>query len=439
MAIAAVDRPEALFRGCVDKDHKRISSCVRGVPARHSGFFSQVQHCLPGIAGEGLFVTASTANPYASLLTTALESSGNLVCIKDETLDILYANRAMLDLYAPEMRGSVVGGSGCDIFTEEDAARCEAQDREALDQGSSQGIVDFADHRGRRFTLALKKSRFVDAEGNIRLLCIGTDISDLKEQNERVAQSNQTLEKFAALTAHDLASPLGTASLMLQMLQLRPGIREQDHVRASIDEIGGVIESATRKISSVLILQKAILTQDLHRQFVSLGDVVIRVEASLKAQLAASSARIVFDRLPRIECEPLLAETLLQNLIENSLKYRSMDDPVIRVTHILMGAHMVISVADNGIGMGSLDGARIFQLFEQGDRRERGLGVGLGLCKNIVDAHGGVIWVDPNYRGGTRINFTLAGGVDRDAERDGGLSSIRRAPDFWDEEPGLPL
>ncbi|MDF0546214.1 PAS domain-containing sensor histidine kinase [Sphingobium sp. H39-3-25] len=364
-----------------------------------------------------------------------MNSSQNLIFIKNESLTIIYANQAVLDLYPPEKRSLVVGGDMPEFFSDAEVAQCAQLDHDALTLGSSEAVVNLTDYRGRAITLSIRKNRFVDDDGNVRLLCIAADISDVKEQIDRVAQSNHTLEKFAALTAHDLASPLGTASLMLQMLQLKPGIREQDQLCASIDEINGLIESTTRKISSVLILQKAILTQELRRQFVSLSDVLRRVEMSLKAQLAVASAQIVFDRLPRIDCEPVLAETLLQNLIENSLKYRSMDEPVIRVSHKAMGSHTVISVADNGIGMGALDGRRVFQLYEQGNRKERGLGVGLGLCKNIVDAHGGVIWLDRDYRSGTKINFTLAGGVDRHAAQDNDMAHM----EIWGEEPGLPL
>lgn len=374
-------------------------------------------------------------NPYAPFLETALDSSPNLIFIKNEGLTIIYANQAVLELYPPEKRSSVVGGDMPEFFSDTEVAQCVKLDHDALTLGFSEAVINLTDYRGREMTLSMRKNRFVDEDGNVRLLCIAADISDVKEQIDRVAQSNHTLEKFAALTAHDLASPLGTASLMLQMLQLKPGIREQEQLCTSIDEINGLIESTTRKISSVLILQKAILTQELRRQFVNLSDVVRRVEMSLKAQLAVASAQIVFERLPRIDCEPVLAETLLQNLIENSLKYRSMDEPVIRVSHKAMGSHTVISVADNGIGMGALDGRRVFQLYEQGNRKERGLGVGLGLCKNIVDAHGGVIWVDRDYRSGTKINFTLAGGVDRHAEQDNDMAHM----EIWGEEPGLPL
>ena len=346
--------------------------------------------------------------PENRLLERVLNSCRDLIYVKNDKFEIVYGNQAMLNLFAPEVRSRVFGSTMLECFTAMEASQFLMLDREALDNGFAQTTQDLTDYRGRKMTLEMRKTRFVDSSQHVRILCIATDITEMVEQRARLAASDETLARFAALTAHDLSSPIATASLMVDILLAKEGGGYDSDLRGALTDIQGVLQGSCATISSILMLQKALSGGELEKEETDLGEVVHSVERKLRALLFSAQATIVYGNLPVISCNPTLVATLIQNLFENSLKYKSKALPVIKVDWVDDNNGGYISVSDNGQGMKRADTARMFQAFVQGDPQYSGIGIGLNLCKGVVEAHGGRIWIDHTYSAGTRINFTLS-------------------------------
>jgi light-regulated signal transduction histidine kinase (bacteriophytochrome) len=137
--------------------------------------------------------------------------------------------------------------------------------------------------------------------------------------------------------------------------------------------------------------------------------VLRRALANLHAAIEESGATVTHDALPSVYGDPVQLLQLLQNLIGNALKFRSEEPPRINVGCKREAASWRFSVSDNGIGIAESDSERVFGLFARLHSKDQypGAGIGLALCKKIVDAHGGKIWLESAPGAGTRFSFTL--------------------------------
>jgi signal transduction histidine kinase len=122
-----------------------------------------------------------------------------------------------------------------------------------------------------------------------------------------------------------------------------------------------------------------------------------------------TGATISFDSLPVVVGEPSLLGDLFQNLLSNALKFRSEEPPEIRVEAERGDGEWGFSVTDNGQGIGPRHAARVFEMFQRlADRGTPGTGIGLAICRRIVERHGGRIWVEARPGGGSTFRFTIA-------------------------------
>jgi light-regulated signal transduction histidine kinase (bacteriophytochrome) len=145
------------------------------------------------------------------------------------------------------------------------------------------------------------------------------------------------------------------------------------------------------------------------RATVDLAEVLAEVEHSLSGPLREAGATIHADALPRVRGERSLLVSLLQNLIANAVKFRG-DRPLrIELSARREGDRWELSCADNGIGVEPQYAGRIFVIFQRLHTKEAyaGTGIGLALCRKIVEYHGGRIWLDTGYEGGACVRFTL--------------------------------
>jgi len=146
-----------------------------------------------------------------------LENIRGLVFVKDQDYRIVYANKAFFDLYPPEERGNIIGRASAENFTEEQAKVFNAEDQKAFNTGFAEIVEEISDYKGRTYMLQTQKIRFIDEQGNIRILGISTDVTRLVEREKLLAISNVALENFAAVAAHDLRSPLAALSVSLDL------------------------------------------------------------------------------------------------------------------------------------------------------------------------------------------------------------------------------
>jgi signal transduction histidine kinase len=227
----------------------------------------------------------------------------------------------------------------------------------------------------------------------------------LQATSRQLARSNADLERFATVVSHDLRSPLTALKLNLELLarQLPP---HDDESAESILEMRRSIEDMSSLIASLLEHGRA-SHEKLEPCNCDMQDLLQTVLKRLAASLQGSGAQVTHDPLPVIRCDQTQFLSLFQNLIENAIKYRSAEAPRIHISAAQNARFTTFSVRDNGIGIDPHHQQRIFQMFERATSSRGGAGVGLAVCKSIVERHGGKIWVESWPGRGSTFSFTI--------------------------------
>ena len=240
----------------------------------------------------------------------------------------------------------------------------------------------------------------------------------LAERSEDLARSNADLEQFAYVASHDLSEPLRKVANFCQLLERQYSAQLDDRARQYIDF---AVDGAKRMqvlISDLLAFSRVGRTTE---QFVRVdtGDSVSRAIGMLDDRITEAGAQIEYDRLPAVLGDPTLLTALFQNLIGNAVKYRDPDEaPHVRITARRDGNFWLFTVADNGIGIDQQYAERIFTIFQRLHLRDQygGTGIGLALCRRIVEFHRGKIWLAETAPSGATFQFTIPSEVDqRDA------------------------
>lgn len=231
---------------------------------------------------------------------------------------------------------------------------------------------------------------------------------ELIKKAQELERSNHDLEQFSYVASHDLQEPLRKVSSFCQLLVQECGDSLSPDARQYIDFI---VDGAKRMQTLVadLLEFSRVGRGDLKAQRLDSEAVVAQALDSLMFTIEDSRARITKDELPRIFGNENEIMRLFQNLLSNSLKYRSERDPVIHISARPDGENWLFSIHDNGIGIAPSYSESIFILFKRLHGREKypGTGIGLALCKKIVERHGGRIWVDSQLGNGSTFYFTL--------------------------------
>ncbi|MEU6340772.1 ATP-binding protein [Streptomyces sp. NPDC046977] len=231
----------------------------------------------------------------------------------------------------------------------------------------------------------------------------------LDEQSAELKRSNAELEQFAYVASHDLQEPLRKVSSFTQLLQRRYGGQLDD--RAD-QYIGFAVDGANRMqtlINDLLAFSRVGRIHNEHST-VDLDAVVDRTLDSLSVAVEESGAEVTRDPLPSVVGDTTQLGMLWQNLVSNAVKFRRTDvPPRIHLEAVRDGDLWRFAVADNGIGIDPEFAERVFVIFQRLHTKDAypGNGIGLAMCKKIVEFHGGTIGVDPEHTPGTRITFTL--------------------------------
>ncbi len=239
---------------------------------------------------------------------------------------------------------------------------------------------------------------------NIELQRSQVELSAIANALER---SNTDLETFAYAATHDLQEPLRTVTLFAQLLQSRKGDASESEQNFYLQTIITQVERMTELIQGVLEYSRVSREPVERSQAVDLNEVTRVVSENLSAQIRESGAELKYSPLPVLHASRLQMIRLLQNLIGNSLKYRSPERPCrIDVSAHRDGEFWTIAVHDNGMGFKPEYGQYIFGMFKRLDRPLAGAGVGLATCKAIVERYGGRIWADAQEGAGATFCFT---------------------------------
>ena len=230
----------------------------------------------------------------------------------------------------------------------------------------------------------------------------------VRERTAELARSNAELEQFAYIASHDLQAPLRMVSSYVQLLARRyQGKLDQD----ADDFIGFASEGAARmqRLINDLLAYSRVGTRGKSFEEVNLESVVSEALENLLVGIKEKNAVVIHDPLPRVYGDSGQLTQLFQNLIDNAIKFHRDEQPLVHVSARLEEGDCICSVQDNGIGIAPEYVDKIFVLFQRLHTRKEypGTGIGLAICKRIVERHGGQIWVESSPGKGSTFHFRL--------------------------------
>jgi signal transduction histidine kinase len=232
--------------------------------------------------------------------------------------------------------------------------------------------------------------------------------ADLERKATELARSNDELEQFAYVASHDLQEPLRKVASFCQLLQRRYAGQLDERADQYIEFAVDGAKRMQSLISDLLSFSRVGRT-GTEMVDVPLDDAVRAALDNLTRRVDETQASVDIGALPMVSGEPILLTAVFQNLIGNALKFHGEEPPVVHVKAELDDGMWTISCSDDGIGIAPEFAERIFAIFQRLHPKEtyEGTGIGLALCRKIVEHHGGRIWLDTTVPSGTTFRFTL--------------------------------
>ncbi len=390
------------------------------VPKTSEGFVE-----LPSAVRAALFrarrralATAKDA-PYRRLV----EGLPVGVVVSTPSGEILEANpafAAMLGLVSPE---SMSRRSFTEFFAQPTTA---SNWRSQLEESLTVGNLDVQLRRTDRTLMWVRISSWAVEDGptgvrQIQSIIEETDEfhaaqSELARRSQALARSNAELEQFAYVVSHDLQQPLGMISSYLELLGTSVGDKLDGEARDYLDRVVRGADRMQEMVDAVLGYAR-VDTRGGDFGAVDLTSVLDRVVGELEEEIAAAKAAVTHDELPTVVADPAQVHQLLHNLLSNAIKFIGPRPPRIHISAAQNNDEWQVSVRDNGIGLEPNAAERIFVMFQRLHTQDEypGTGIGLAICKRIVERHGGRIWVESQPHRGSTFVFTLpkrAGGED---------------------------
>jgi len=225
---------------------------------------------------------------------------------------------------------------------------------------------------------------------------------------KELKESKNNLSNFIHTVAHDLKNPLQSILTLSGMIKYYYKNDSSVNLSSYVERLENRMENITNMIDNLLmysIADKEVITIDN----VDLNECVKYVEDNLSTLISETNTRIIFDDLPTVKTDKGQIIQLLQNLIENSIKYKSELAPEIEIKHKIGKNDCQIIVKDNGIGIPKDKQDQVFNLFNQAHNeiKKEGFGIGLSICKKIIERYNGEIWLESEEGKGTAFIFTL--------------------------------
>jgi PAS domain S-box-containing protein len=322
---------------------------------------------------------------------------------------------ASTELITGYLRDELIGTDFIDYFTDHEKAK------KGYEEIFKEGLVsDYAleiKHRDGNITPVLyNASVYQDESGEIiGIFAAARDITQrqkaekmLNLKMEELKRSNEELEKFAYISSHDLQEPLRMITSYLQLLQKK----YQGHLDEKADQyIHFAVDGASRMQNLIkdLLEYSRVDVGTNEPESVDCEFILNRVLSDIKAVIKGNNATISHDYLPEVMANSTQMVQVFQNLIINGIKFHGEEPPKIHIAAEKKASEWVFSVQDNGIGIDPQYSERIFEIFKRLNGRERypGTGIGLSICKKIIEGYGGRIWVKSELGKGSTFYFTL--------------------------------
>ena len=320
-------------------------------------------------------------------------------------------------------RDELIGQQVTNLIPNGFAERLSADALRSSEDALAQQIETGMELIGRRkdesvFPLWMMLSPLISTEGTLVTTAI-RDITTKKEAEEQMqfkveelSRSNEELERFAYIASHDLQEPLRMVVSFTQLLSRR----YKGKLDSNADEyIAFAVDGASRmqRLIQDLLLYSRVSTTGMKVSEISSEDALSEALLNLRGAIAASGAVVTHTELPSVAADRTQLIQLFQNLVGNAIKYQSSGIPRIHIAAIDVNPQRTeFSVEDNGLGIEEKYFERIFGMFQRLHKREEfeGTGIGLAICKKIVERHGGTISVTSQLGRGSTFRFELARG-----------------------------
>lgn len=318
----------------------------------------------------------------------------------------------MVKMFEADSREQLMALHPSDIYLDP-TQRSTASDA-IVSEGFVEEDMELKSLKGRPFWCRTTSVKRADENGQTYFDGAIVDITErlrgeeeLRGRVEELARANADLERFAYVASHDLQEPLRMISSYLQLIEQRYA----DKLDADgLEFMGFAVGGAKRLQSMITALLQFSRAGDQSTPFVAVDcdEVLTAVQENLKTSIDDAGASVTFDHLPEITANALLLIQLFQNLITNAIKFRGEEPVRIHVSARHAAGEWVFAVRDNGLGIDAEYHERIFVVFQRLWGPEYpGTGVGLSICKRIVEGLKGRIWVESQLGKGTTFYFTI--------------------------------
>ncbi len=361
-----------------------------------------------------------------NMLSTVVRQTNNIVIITDKEERITFVNKAFEtttgyseDEVLGKDPGKLLQGKESDPVTRRIM-------REAVDKKESFSveIINYTKDNHKYWMQIYCEPMFNNHNELIGFFSLQNDNSEqkeyerfieklnhlLKNKNKSLLEVNNTLEEFAYVASHDLKEPVRNVKGMLELIKRKASDKLDEKTIEYIDVALRSSEKMNKLIESLLLYSRTGALAESPEE-INIKAAVDDVTTALAHNIKSNKAEIVLNsKVKKVQVYPILFSRLLQNLISNAIKYRSEKNPYITITVVNKEEEYMFSISDNGIGIKQADYQNIFKIFHILNVKENSdsNGIGLSVCKKIVESHFGKITVESELGKGTTIHFTIS-------------------------------
>lgn len=359
-------------------DRKKAEETLRESEAKYRGLFESIK--------EGVSLRRLIYNNWGEVIDAVL----------------IDANPAALEVYGASSIEELRSKSYYDTASPSMAVAALEVVRKMMASGKPVTSEEHSDINNRDYQVTATPL------GKNMVITMSVDITERKRDEEEIKRSNAELQQFAYVASHDLQEPLRMVTSYLGLLEKKYGNELSPQAK---EFIGFAVDGSMRmkELIDDLLEYSRIDSGPIDLNEVDMNEVATVVEEDLHASIEETGSMIIINHLPTIRADNTQMKQLLANLVSNAIKFHGDSRPKIEISAVTYENEFVFSVEDNGIGIDPKYADKLFKMFSRLHARDEypGTGIGLAICKKIVDRHGGKIWFESEPGKGTTFYFTV--------------------------------